>query len=260
MEELVDVSWVVSAELFEHYFTNNVRVTYRKGQVIFTQGSPADVVYWLRKGMVDIYRSIPDGRRTLVRLCGAGEIIGFADVINSASEWVQLFEAFARTSSEVVLITREYLTRLLRDQPSSKLTQLIGYLNRAWAKEAERWTRFLVSDCRERLQSVIVDLADRFGAQDRRGIMLVPQLSHQDLAELAGFSRAMTSKVVGELLREGVLEYSDGRYIVPNTSELAALIPNRIESRPRSLIRAQFPLASGRGQERRKQPQRAAHR
>ncbi len=44
-------------------------VNYNKGSMVFLQGSPADVMFWVLAGLVKVYCPRPDGTRILARLC-----------------------------------------------------------------------------------------------------------------------------------------------------------------------------------------------
>ena len=48
---------------------------------------------------------------------------------------------------------------------------------------------------------VLNSLGTRFGINDKRGTLVVPELSHEDLAEIIGSSRPMVSKLIGDIIR-----------------------------------------------------------
>jgi CRP/FNR family transcriptional regulator len=218
----MSIGWTVPPSIVDKFFGNRVNLTYRKGQTVFPQGSPADVIYWLQRGIVEIHRSSRDGGRLIVRLAGPGELIGFEDVSDGNGEPVQVFGARARTNCEVALVTREHATKVIEALTPDRLASLLATLNRDWSAEAARLADFLLSDCRERIKLVLVNLANRFGARDERGTVLVPELTHQDLSDLVSFSRAMIGRVLAELLEEGAIANDKGRYVVLRGSELDA--------------------------------------
>jgi CRP/FNR family transcriptional regulator, cyclic AMP receptor protein len=49
---------------------------YRKGQTIYSQGGPADAVYYLQKGKVKIVATSEQGKEAVVAILGAGEFFG----------------------------------------------------------------------------------------------------------------------------------------------------------------------------------------
>ena len=57
-------------------------VNYNKGSMIFLQGSPADLLFWVFTGLVKVYCPRPDGTRIMVKLAGPGDLIGHVDYID----------------------------------------------------------------------------------------------------------------------------------------------------------------------------------
>src|SRR5579859_218191 len=107
----------IVAELIEHHTV----VPYCKGSTLFLRGSPADVIFWVFSGVVEVFCPLEDGTRVLVRLCGPGDILGHVDFSDNKQRRVQKYEAFAQTKCEVALITREYLFRLLQGLEPAQL-------------------------------------------------------------------------------------------------------------------------------------------
>src|SRR5260370_41944909 len=54
----------------------------------------------------------------------------------------------------------------------------------------------------------------RFGIEDERWTLLVPELGHEDLAEMIGSSRPMVSKLIGEMTAEGLLTRGENRRFI----------------------------------------------
>jgi CRP/FNR family cyclic AMP-dependent transcriptional regulator len=218
--------WTVAQEQINEFFPKHVTQFRSKGSVIFTQDSPADVLYWLKKGIVELSRVENKGKRFLARLVGPTEIFGFAE-IDERGEAGAIFEARARLPCELVMLTRQHVLNVFQRLDGKTLTSAIVQLNKLWSEQALCWASFVLMDCRERLTYVLIDLARRFGTHDERGTLIVLDLTHQDLAEMVGFSRALTSRVIGELLNDGLLIFEQSRYVLPNRSELAHQSPHR---------------------------------
>ena len=66
----------------------------------------------------------------------------------------------------------------------------------------------------ERMEAVLRDLARKFGVQDSRGILLLPELGHADFAEMIGSSRPMVSRLITERIANKRLLYDGRHYIV----------------------------------------------
>jgi hypothetical protein len=69
-----------------------------------------------------------------------------------------------------------------------------------------RYPSFTGLDLRTRVAHALLELADRFGAHEARGVMLTITPTGQDIADLVGASRPKVSAVMNDFLREGVLQ------------------------------------------------------
>jgi len=206
-------SFALSSDLASEIEDHLTQVTYEKGAVIFLRGSSADLLFWLLKGFVKLYLPLSDGSRTLVDLARPGDFLAYVGDETSQGRR-QVLEAQALTKCSVGLFTRENLFRLLSkvDQPTA--IRLLEQLNAAWSKIFERYIIFLSSPFRVRLEMVLDRLGARFGVEDERGTLLVPQLGHDDLAEMIGSSRPMVSKLISDMTREGLLTRGENRHFI----------------------------------------------
>jgi CRP/FNR family transcriptional regulator, cyclic AMP receptor protein len=182
--------------------------------MVFLQGSPADVMFWVLAGLVKVYCPRPDGTRILVKLAGPGDLVGHVDYIDSRGCRAQVFEVEALTKCSVALFTREYVIKLLQSLDHAALLQMIERLNTAWSSMAQWFGTFLGMSFRERLEVMLRDLGARFGVIDTRGILLMPELAHADLADMIGSSRPMVSRLIAEMTEEGLLLRQGKQFIL----------------------------------------------
>jgi CRP-like cAMP-binding protein len=70
----------------------------------------------------------------------------------------------------------------------------------------------------ERLETVLRDLAMKFGVKETRATLLIPELGHADFAEMIGSSRPMVSRLIAEMIANKRLAYHGKHYIVLDDS------------------------------------------
>ena len=201
-------------ELADEVIRHHTSVTYAKDSIIFLQGSPADLMFWIMSGLVKLYCPRPDGNRTLVRLCGPGDVLGYADLIDPDHRHLQAFEAQALTKCTIALFTRQHALTMMEKLDQPTLLRLMAELNTAWSSIAFWFAEILGYSFRQRLAATLKDLAARFGVEDTRGTLLPMKLSHGDLAEMINGSRPMVTKLIGEMIEEHTLDREGKRYIV----------------------------------------------
>jgi CRP/FNR family transcriptional regulator len=187
-------------------------VQYRRGAALFSTGSPADVVFAVLSGLVKVYCSRTGIERVLVELAGPGDLVGYADVADGG-ERSQLFEAQALTNCSVALFTRHHIVEVLKGLEPEAFVRLLEATNSMWSLVAHRYANFLGMSLRKRLDFVLAELARRFGVSDARGVLLTPELAHEELAQMIGSSRPMVGKLLTEMTQEGTI-VRNGRHIL----------------------------------------------
>ena len=228
-------------------------LNYDKGSMLFIQRSPADLVFYVFAGLVKIYCPRSDGTRILMNLAGPGDLIGYADFMDSRGRRAQVFEAEALVKTSVALFTRDHLLKLLQTLDHESRSILIQRVNTAWSSIAHRFGRFLSMTFKERLEFVLKELSEKFGVRDSRGILLRPELTQSDFAEMIGSSRPMVSRLFAEMMKDGVLRRQGKHLILPeadkmpeNSSQLKLVPKNTGASEPPARV-ANISIASVNG-------------
>jgi CRP/FNR family transcriptional regulator, cyclic AMP receptor protein len=200
----------VVAELIEHH----TPINYPKGSMIFLQGAPTDLIYWVSSGLVDILCPEPDGSQIQASLLGPGDIFGFMQSADFNGKQGQAFQARARTNVQLGLITRDRVCKVLSRLDPPLLVRLLGEITAIWGSFTHYHVRYLGMNFSERMETVLRDLARKFGVKDSRGILLIPELGHADFAEMIGSSRPMVSRLIAEMVANKRLLYDGRHYIV----------------------------------------------
>jgi CRP-like cAMP-binding protein len=207
-------AWGLPKGLVDDLAKHLTPVTYEKDAIIFLRGSPADFLFCLLSGFVKLYLPHSNGNRTLVALARPGDLLGFVDSLDSENGRGQVFEAHALTKCSVGLVSRDHLTKLLRTLDSDTIIRLLEHINTTWSAMFEWYATFIGLPFRERLQLVFDNLGLRVGVSDQRGVLLLPVLTHEDLAEMIGSSRPMVSRLISAMAEDGFLIRSEKQHFV----------------------------------------------
>jgi CRP/FNR family cyclic AMP-dependent transcriptional regulator len=211
------LNFQIPPKFIEDVIDHHTLVKYNKGAVVFPQGSPADLVFWVVAGLVKVHAPRPDGNRILIKLAGPGDIVGHVDYLDQRGRHAQVFEVQALTKCSVALLTREYVLKLLRSLDHASLLALIERLNSAWSSLAQWFATFLGMSFRERLEVTFRELGAKFGVSDSRGVLLMPALSHADLADMIGSSRPMVSRLITDMTEEKLLSRQGKQFVLHRT-------------------------------------------
>jgi len=180
----------------------------------FCEGNTDGMLACILSGYVYIYCPVGDGNRTLVRMAGPGEIIGYPDYIDEKGRHARMFEAQVASKCTMALFSRDHITRLLAGLPPDALVSIVATLNTFWSENLRRFTILLNLPFWDRLTMVMTDLAKRAGVRDSEGIMLIPEIGHEDLAEMIGCSRPMVSRLIAIMAESGLLARRGKQYVL----------------------------------------------
>ncbi len=201
-------------ELVDELIERHVAVVFEKGALVFCEGNADGMLACVLSGYVNVYCSAGDGNRTLVRLAGPGEVIGYPDYIDEKGRHARLFEAQVACRCTLALFSRDLIAQLLSGLPKDVLIAILEALNTFWSDNLRFFATLLNLPIWDRLTMVMSDLAMRAGVRDSEGTMLIPQLAQEDLAEMIGCSRPMVSRLIAEMVESGLIARRGRQYVL----------------------------------------------
>jgi CRP/FNR family cyclic AMP-dependent transcriptional regulator len=201
-------------DLVDELIDRHIAVSFEKGALAFCEGNTDGMFACVLSGYVNVYCPVGDGNRTLVRIAGPGEIIGYSDYIDEKGRHARMFEAQVATKCTLALFSRDHITRLLAGLPPDALVSIVASLNTFWSENLRRFAILLNLSFWDRLTMVMSDLAKRAGVRDAEGIILIPEIRHEDLSEMIGCSRPMVSRLIAIMVESGLLSRRGNQYVL----------------------------------------------
>src|SRR5271154_1236559 len=166
-------------DLVDELIDRHIAVSFEKGALAFCEGNTDGMFACILSGYVNVYCPVGDGNRTLVRLAGPGEIIGYSDYVDEKGRNARLFEVQVASKCTLALFNRDHVVRLLAVLPPENLVSILAALNTFWSENLRFFTTLLNLPFWDRLTIVLSDLAKRAGVQDSEGIILIPEIGHE---------------------------------------------------------------------------------
>jgi len=213
--------WPLLAGLAEHEVQLLLSVARRRvfarNEVVFHRGDPADSLHLIQKGRFGVRVTTPTGDSVMFAVLGPGECFGeialvSADALRSAT--VVALEAGETRALHQIDVGR------LRREHIEVADVLIGILARQVQRLSERVVEALFVPADRRVLRRVAELAQVYGDEDG-GTASIP-LTQEDIAALAGTSRATVNKVLRDEQRAGTIELRRGATIVLDRAGLAA--------------------------------------
>lgn len=197
------------------------RRTFGRNEVVFHQGDPADSMHMVQKGRFAVRVRTPIGDVATIAILGAGDAFGELALIGAEHD--RSATVLSLEPSETLSISRSDLDRLRRERPevNDLLVKLLAArLRRTNALLAE--ALYVTAD--RRVVNRLRELAALY--ENAGGETSIP-LTQEEIATLAGTSRATVNRVLRAEERSGALELARGRTIVRDVARLGRTGPAR---------------------------------
>jgi CRP/FNR family transcriptional regulator, cyclic AMP receptor protein len=191
------------------------RSTYRRGEVVFHQFDPADSVHLIVKGRFDVRIVTSLGDTVALGIRGPGETFGELAVITEDDRSATVA---ALEPGETLVVRGSELRRLARRHPSVDEV-LVRLLSERVAFLSERLVEAYTVGAETRVARRVLELAHIYAGPQPVAIPLI----QDDIAALAGTSRATVNRVLRDAERRGVVELRRGRTLVLDEPALARL-------------------------------------
>ncbi|MBM4258193.1 MAG: Crp/Fnr family transcriptional regulator [Deltaproteobacteria bacterium] len=178
---------------------------------LFSEGESSQSLYLLIAGAVKLsLRSSQGEEEILVSLIAPGEFFGITSLMTGMTRG---FHGEAFSDCWVAVIQPEQFISTLLGIPFSSFSALMSSTVSRWEDLLYRYTRFQGLNLPQRLALALLELARKFGVQDARGVILILQLTHEDLANLVGASRQKVTEHLKDLERQEAI-LRDGRRLI----------------------------------------------
>ena len=169
----------------------------------FTQGSPADCVFYLQSGHARLTVVSEGGKEATITLLVPGDFIGEESV--AAIPGLRMATASATTACTALRITREEMVRVLHEEHGFSDFFLKFLVARGMRIQADLVDQ-LFNSSEKRLARILLLMAE-FGEPGEHDSFL-PKITQETLAEMVGTTRARVSFFMNRFRKHGFIEYN----------------------------------------------------
>jgi CRP/FNR family transcriptional regulator, cyclic AMP receptor protein len=175
---------------------------YRKNQIVYTQGDPADSVFYIHKGKAKITVLSEQGKEAVVALLGPEDFFGEGCL---AGQPRRMATASAMTDCVIARMANADVVRVIHEQPAfSEL--FISHLLARNIRVEEDLVDQLFNSSEKRLARVLLLLAN-FGKESKPE-PVIAKISQETLAEMIGTTRSRVSFFMNKFRDLGLITYN----------------------------------------------------
>jgi CRP/FNR family transcriptional regulator, cyclic AMP receptor protein len=184
------------------------RRAYRRDEVIFHQGDPADTLHLIAAGHARVRVTLPGGEFVVVAIFGPGDAFGELALVGEPRPRGATIVALERC--ETLSLGRDEFERLRAAYPGVDRF-LVDLLARRVEKLNALLTEVLFVPAERRVLRRILELCELYPA-DGQGIVI--PVTQETLASLAGTTRPTANQVLRRLVAGGMVTVSRSQIVV----------------------------------------------
>jgi CRP/FNR family cyclic AMP-dependent transcriptional regulator len=177
---------------------------YNKDQVVFSQGDPADAVFYIQKGKVKVTVVSEQGKEAVVAILGTDDFFGEKSLAGLA---LRISTVTTMTASIIVRLEKAAIVRVIHEEPAFAELFIAHLLGRTIRVEADLVDQ-LFNSSEKRLARLLLLLAN-FGKEGKPE-PISAKISQETLAEMIGTTRSRVSFFMNKFRKLGLIHYNGG--------------------------------------------------
>ncbi len=182
---------------------------YRRGQMLYWQGDPVELIFVIRWGAVKVSSISAEGKTYTYSILGSGTLLGAAQYLlgqdhDALAEALDETEVIAIRPSEFedLLATDPRVSAIVMRKLAEGVTSLTGRV---------RSLSFL--DVQQRLKQGLMELAEKYGIVTAEGIKIGLDITHEEIGQLVAANRSTITAYLNEFKKQGYL-LQEGRHLI----------------------------------------------
>lgn len=193
---------------------------YKKGTVIYREGSRLTGFYCITKGIIKIFKTGIDGKEQIIRFAKKGEIIAYRSLLSQ-----ELACTTAKVIEEAILCHIPYQTLLYLIQSNWQFSHHMLQIVCRELREANDYiTDIAQKSVRERLAEVLLLLKESFDLDNQNTLQI--SLTREELANTVGTATESVIRLLSEFKQDNLIDLQ-GRKIkflnIPGLQRVANL-------------------------------------
>ena len=180
-----------------------IAIEYAAHQTVFQQGAPADSLYFVMRGKVQLGVASREGKEAIVATLGVAEFFGEGCL---AGQPARMFTAIASDPCTLMKVEKPAMAKVLHDEPALAEVFVTHLLQRIVRYEADLVDQIFNSS-EKRLARLLL-LLSHFG-KDSKSETVVAGVNQEHLAQMVGTTRSRINHFMNKFRKLGFIDYNN---------------------------------------------------
>lgn len=171
-------------------------VSYKAGHLFYMPDDPGEVLFILKKGHVQLYRMLPDGRKLVMAVLGPGMIFGQMALVGQ-----HLYNTFAEAGNDCLICvwSRQDVEQMLLKYPAIAI-RFLEAMGQRLVNMEQRLEETTYKRIPARLAGLLLRLDEENGSNG-----VVSGFTHQSLADMLGTYRETATQTLNEFKNQKLI-------------------------------------------------------
>jgi CRP/FNR family cyclic AMP-dependent transcriptional regulator len=171
-------------------------------QIIYAQGDPADSIYYIQKGQIQLTVLSVEGKEAVIGILGAGDFCGEGCLVG---EPLRTLSATALTECVVARLEKSTALRALHEDLSFS-EFLVTYVLKRTSRLTDSLVDQLFNSSEKRLARILLLLAN-YGKEGRSDTV-IGKIDQETLAQMIGATRSRVNFFMNKFRKLGLIDYN----------------------------------------------------
>lgn len=192
--------------------------TFKKKELIYTEGNNPNYLYLLQKGKIKTFRAHEYGKELIISLQKEGDFFGYTALLD---ETVYHESAEALEDSSVVLIPKEDFYALL-NKNHGVMKRFVKLLSNEIQEKEEQLLKMAYSSVKKRVAEALVKLQKQY-QQNSKDVFSI-SISREDLANIVGTATESLIRTLSDFKHENLIEIKGSNISILDIEKLELYI------------------------------------
>ena len=183
--------------------------TYPANIDMIVVGTPGEQVFIIIEGLVKVYSPQLDGSEVIIDLLGPGALVGEMSILDKSSRSASVITL---EDTRVGWISDDDFLEALQRFPGFSFN-LLKILSTRLRLTNEHMQALAYLEVHGRVAHQLLAFAEFYGQPVQDGLLISLRLPQGEIAELVGASRKRVNQAMGDLKREGIINFDGERRV-----------------------------------------------
>lgn len=194
-------------------------VTYAKGDLLFSEGDPAQSFYVVCSGRAKVFKMTPSGKDVILEIFGVGHPLGAVAVYEGRPFPAS---AMALEDTTCVLIPRHAFFALLVEHPLLVRGLLLG-LTRRLMELTNRIADLTGGRVEPRVARLFMKMVDETGRPERGGTFVPTPLTRQEIADMTGTTIETCIRIMSRWGKDDIVRTEKDGFLIMDPRALEGI-------------------------------------